>query len=164
MLKTGTKMKTVSKEFITALAGKNYRSTYYEPFDAMDHLDEELEGQLYNVEDDAEQLDAALVAHRVKLFAQVVKMIKEESILRKILACVPRKKNKTLHVKRVTQIASLFCMNSQAEMYVLCAQAQKGNVLVIEIRKVVTSDLSKTTEDVISKTNMFNKEPSNNDD
>ena len=86
---------------------------------------------------------------------QVVSLLSEEAVLAKIIDAAPKKKNGTLYAKRVTQVASLFCMEKDASMYVLCAVAKDDSTLVMEIRTIVTSDLEKAESDVITEYNLF---------
>lgn len=154
-LQTDKTIKAITKDYKNALDGQDLSSPCYDPYSAVENLEEVAKGILYSVSEDAEQLDTAIVSHRVMLFAQVVKMMKDESVLEKVLSYVPRKKNKTLHVRRVTQIASLFGMSSQAGMYVLCAQAKTDTSLILEIRNITTTSLEKAEADIITTTNLF---------
>ena len=79
----------------------------------------------------------------------------DESVLTKIIESAPKKKNGTLYAKRVTQVATLFCMEKDATMYVLCAVAKDDSTLLMEIRTIVTSDLEKAESDVITEHNLF---------
>jgi hypothetical protein len=95
------------------------------------------------------------VAHRASLFAKVNELIRNEKAALHIINAAPKKKNGTFALKRVTQIASLFCMEDDASMYVLCAVAKKDTELLIEVRQIASVDMEKTYEDVITTSNLF---------
>lgn len=90
-----------------------------------------------------------------KLFAKIVSLLNDETVLTKILEAAPKKKNGTFALKRVTQIATLFCMEEDASMYVLCAVAKKDTELLIEVRQVASVDMGKTYTDVLTTSNLF---------
>ena len=154
------KMKEITQKFEASLCGNNAIKPFYDPVSAVNgNLDMngvgEYQQYLYEVSDEAEELNTAQIAHRVKLFAKVVSLLSEETVLAKIIDAAPKKKNGTLYAKRVTQVATLFCMEKDASMYVLCAVAKDDSTLVMEIRTIVTSDLEKTEADVITEHNLF---------
>lgn len=159
-LQVKKKMKQIAKLFKAPLCGKDAAKPFYDPPSAVNGNLETIgiggyEQYLYEVSDDAEQLNTAQIAHRVKLFAKVVSRLHEEAVLAKIIDAAPKKKNGTLYSRRVTQVASLFCMDKNASMYVLCAVAKNDSNLVLEIRTIETSDLKKAESDVITEHNLF---------
>jgi hypothetical protein len=159
-LQTKRKINEIGRKFESALKGKENAQSVYDPISAIDSGLEingagEYQQYLYEVSDDTQELDEVQTAHRVKLFAKVVSLLGDEAVLAKIVQAAPKKKNGTLYVKRVTQVATLFCMAKDASMYVLCAVAKDDSNLILEIRTIVTSELEKTEADVISQTNLF---------
>lgn len=82
-------------------------------------------------------------------------MLHDEKTLEQIIASAPKKKNGTLHANRVTQIATLFCMENDATMYVLCAIAKNDTYIQLDIRKVVTTSVEKAESDVSTRSNLF---------
>ena len=154
------KMKEIAKKFAAVLSGGEADQPFYEPASAVNGNMEvsgigEYQQYLYEVSDAAEELNTAQIAHRTKLFAKVVSLLNDESVLTKIIESAPKKKNGTLYAKRVTQVATLFCMEKDATMYVLCAVAKDDSTLLMEIRTIVTSDLEKAESDVITEHNLF---------
>lgn len=159
-VQTKRKMKEISKKFESPLCGNESTQPFYDPTSAINGNLEQLgdgkhQPYLYEVSDDAEELNAEQIAHRVKLFAKTVSLLNEEAVMTKIIQAAPKKKNGTLYAKRVTQVASLFCMEKDASMYVLCAVAKDDSNLVMEIRTIITTDLKKAEEDVITKHDLF---------
>lgn len=117
------KMKEIAQKFEAPLCGNDAAVTFYDPASAVNGNLEmngvgEYQQYLYEVYDDAEQLKTAQIAHRVKLFAKVVALLSEEAVLAKIIDAAPKKKNGTLYAKRVTQVATLFCMEKDAYLIV----------------------------------------------
>lgn len=160
MIQTQKKMKTINRQFKSALLGRDTPEPFYDPLTAMDG-NLEITGQgeynqnLYRVSDAVGELETAQIGHRVKLFAKVVEQLDREDALAKIVEAAPKKKNGTLYTNRVTQVATLFCMARDASMYVLCAVAKDDSTLLLEIRKIVTANMDKAEADVISTSNLF---------
>lgn len=107
------------------------------------------------VSDSAKTLETIQIAHRAALFAKVNELIRSERAAAHIVQAAPKKKNGTFALKRVTQIATLFCMEGDASMYVLCAVAKKDTELLIEVRQVASVDMEKTNADVLTASNLF---------
>ena len=104
---------------------------------------------------DAKTLDNKQIAHRTLIFAAINNLLNDKSVASCIVGAVPKKKNGTFALRRVTQIASLFCMEADASMYTLCAVATKDTALTIEVRQIATVDLQKTEADVITISDLF---------
>ena len=122
----------------------------YEPCGSNDY------GQdIYTVSDNAKILESVQMAHRASLFSKINELIRTEKAAAHIVRMVPKKKNGTFMLKRVTQIASLFCMEDDTSMFVLCAVAKKDTEMIIEVRQIATVDMEKTYADVISSSNLF---------
>ena len=71
------KMKEIAQKFEAPLSGNDAVEPFYDPTSAVNGNLEmngvgEYQQYLYEVSDDAEQLNTAQIAHRVKLFAKVV--------------------------------------------------------------------------------------------
>lgn len=159
-IKTEKKMNSILKKFKKALAGKDVGRMLYDPIDVADGKyevcgNDEYGQDIYNVSDNAKTLANVQVAHRASLFAKVNELIRNEKAALHIINAAPKKKNGTFALKRVTQIASLFCMEDDASMYVLCAVAKKDTELLIEVRQIASVDMEKTYEDVITTSNLF---------
>ena len=93
--------------------------------------------------------------NRASIFAKINELIRDEKSAAYIVEACPKNKNGTFALKRVTQIASLFCMEDDASMYVLCAVAKADNELSVEVRQIAAVDMEKTYADVISVSNLF---------
>ncbi len=159
-IKTEKKVKSLLKKFKKAVAGKDVGRPLYDPLDVANGKYEENGedgyGQLtYMVLDEAETLENVQIAHRASIFAQVNELLRDEKVAASIVEAAPKKKNGTFALRRITQIASLFCMEDDTSMYVLCAVAKKDTEAIIEVRQIATVDLEKTETDVISSTNLF---------
>lgn len=159
-LKTEKKVGSVLKKFKKALAGKDVGRILYNPVDVVSGKysecgSNEYGQDVYNVSDDAETLEPIQIAHRASIFAKVNELLRDPKAAAHIVEVCPKKKNGTLALKRVTQIASLFCMEDDASMYVLCAVAKKDTELLIEVRQIASVDMEKTYADVISASNLF---------
>lgn len=159
-LKTEKKMGTVLKKYKKALIGKELGRAVFNPLDVVSGKYspagfDEYGQEIYNVSDDAEELMPVQIAHRASIFAKINELIRDEKAAAQIVEACPKKKNGTFALKRVTQIASLFCMEDDASMYVLCAVAKKDTELQIEVRQIASVDMEKTYSDVISVSNLF---------
>ena len=159
-IKTEKKVKSLLKKFKKAVAGKDVDRPLYDPLDVAkgkyEENGEDGYGQLmYRVLDGAETLENVQIAHRASIFAKVNELLRDEKVAASIVEAAPKKKNGTFALRRVTQIASLFCMEDDTSMYVLCAVAKKDTETIIEVRQIATVDLEKTETDVISSTNLF---------
>lgn len=159
-IKTEKKVKSLLKKFKKAVAGKDVGRPLYDPLDVTkgkyEENGEDGYGQLtYRVLDEAETLENVQIAHRASIFAKVNELLRDEKAAASIVGAAPKKKNGTFALRRVTQIASLFCMEDDTSMYVLCAVAKKDTESIIEVRQIATVDLEKTETDVISSTNLF---------
>jgi hypothetical protein len=159
-IKTQKKMTSLLKKFKKSIAGKDIGRPLYCPTSVVSGNYEvcgsnEYGQAVYGVSDNAETLESVQIAHRASLFAKVNNLINDEKVLTCIIAAAPKKKNGTFALKRVTQIASLFCMEDDASMYVLCAVAKKDTELLIEVRQIATVDIEKTNSDVITISNLF---------
>lgn len=159
-IQTKRKINEIGKKFKDSLNGNDVSNFYYDPISALNGNLEmngigKYQQYLYEVSDNADELSTAQIAHRVKLFAKIVSLLNDETVLAKIIEAAPKKKNGTLYAKRVTQIATLFCMEKDASLYVLCAVAKDDSNLVLEIRTIVTSELEKAETDVITSSNLF---------
>ena len=166
-IKTEKKIKTLLKKFKKAVAGKDVGRILYDPFDvAKGKYEENGEDgygqQIYRVLDEAETLENVQIAHRASVFAKVNELLKDENAAVSIVNAAPKKKDGTFTRRRVTQIASLFCMEEDTSMYMLCAVAKSDTELVVEIRQIATIDLKKTKADVISATNLFKESAGDN--
>lgn len=107
------KMKEIAQKFEASLCGNDAVKPFYDPVSAVNgNLDMngvgEYQQYLYEVSDEAEELNTAQIAHRVKLFAKVVSLLSEETVLAKIIDAAPKKKNGTLYAKSVTQVQRIF--------------------------------------------------------
>jgi hypothetical protein len=159
-IQTKRKINEIGKKFKDSLNGNDVSDLYYDPISAVNGNLEtngigEYQQYLYEVSENADELSTAQIAHRVKLFAKIVSLLNDESLLTKIIEAAPKKKNGTLYAKRVTQIATLFCMEKDASLYVLCAVAKDDSNLVLEIRTIITSEMEKAETDVITTNNLF---------
>lgn len=157
---TAKKMAEIQKKFAPFLEAKKTTKVFYDPIDAVDgHLDpigfDDYGNQLYEVIEDVKALTKEQITHRVKLFAKVNTLLTDPAAASKVVAAAPKKKNGTLYAKRVTQIATLPVMEKDTTMYVLCAVAKSDAELLLEIRKIPTSNLEKVEGDVLSITNLF---------
>ena len=159
-IKTEKKVKSLLKKFKKAVTGKDVGRPLYDPLDVArgkyEENGEDGYGQLtYRVLDEAETLENVQIAHRASIFAKVNELLRDEKAAASIVEAAPKKKNGTFALRRVTQIASLFCMEDDTSMYVLCAVAKKDCEAIIEVRQIATVDMEKTEGDVISSTNLF---------
>lgn len=159
-IKTEKKINSLLKKFKKAIAGKDVGRPIYDPIDVASGKYElcgsnEYGQDAYTVSDGAKTLETIQIAHRAALFAKVNELIRSERAAAHIVQAAPKKKNGTFALKRVTQIATLFCMEDDASMYVLCAVAKKDTELLIEVRQVASVDMEKTYTDVISTSNLF---------
>lgn len=158
-IKTEKMMNSVLKRFKNALIGKKVRGDYYDPNDVFPDKYEayELNGrieQLY-IDSDAKLLNNDQLAHRTCVFAKVNELIKLQNVAAYILKEAPKKKNGTLAIKRITRIASLFCMNSEGKMFCFYAVAKSDLDLKIEIREDCSNEESKIYNDLFMITNLF---------
>ena len=154
------KVKTLLNKFKKAAVGKEIGRDLYDPCDVasgkyVENGEDQYGNAVYGVADDAKVLANVQIAHRVALFAKIYELLGSEKGAQWVVRTAPKKKNGTLMLKRVTQVASLFCMEDDASMYVLCAVAKKDTELVVEIRQISSVDMEKTYEDVISTSNLF---------
>lgn len=159
-IKTEKKMNSLLKKFKKALTGKDVGRPIYDPIDVVSGKYElcgsnEYGQDAYTVLDGAKTLETIQIAHRAALFAKVNELIRSEKAAAYIVQAAPKKKNGTFALKRVTQIASLFCMEDDASMYVLCAVAKKDTELLIEARQIASVDMEKTYADVLTTSNLF---------
>ena len=159
-IKTEKKMNSLLKKFKKALSGKDVGRPLYDPVDVASGKYEpsgsnEYGQDTYTVSDNAKILESVQVAHRASLFAKVNELIRTEKAATHIVRMAPKKKNGAFALKRVTQIASLFCMEDDASMFVLCAVAKKDTEMLIEVRQIAAVDMEKTYTDVISSSNLF---------
>ena len=159
-IKTEKKLNSLLKKFKKALAGKDVGRPIYDPIDVASGKYElcgsnEYGQDAYTVSDGAKTLGAIQIAHRAALFAKVNELIRSEKAAAHIVQAAPKKKNGTFALKRVTQIAALFCMEDDASMYVLCAVAKKDTELLIEVRQIASVDMEKTYADVLTASNLF---------
>lgn len=159
-IKTEKKINSLLKKFKKALAGKDVGRPIYDPIDVASGKYElcgsnEYGQDAYTVSDSAKTLGTIQIAHRAALFAKVNELIRSEKAAAHIVQAAPKKKNGTFALKRVTQIATLFCMEDDASMYVLCAVAKKDTELLIEVRQIASVDMEKTYADVLTTSNLF---------
>lgn len=159
-IKTEKKLNSLLKKFKKALAGKDVGRPIYDPIDVASGKYElcgsnEYGQDVYTVSDGAKTLGTIQIAHRAALFAKVNELIRSEKAAAHIVQAAPKKKNGTFALKRVTQIAALFCMEDDASMYVLCAVAKKDTELLIEVRQIASVDMEKTYADVLTASNLF---------
>lgn len=159
-IKTEKKLNSLLKKFKKALAGKDVGRPIYDPIDVASGKYElcgcnEYGQDAYTVSDGAKTLGTIQIAHRAALFAKVNELIRSEKAAAHIVQAAPKKKNGTFALKRVTQIAALFCMEDDASMYVLCAVAKKDTELLIEVRQIASVDMEKTYADVLTVSNLF---------
>lgn len=159
-IKTEKKMNSLLKKFKKALTGKDVGRPIYDPIDVASGKYElcgsnEYGQDVYSISDNAKTLETIQIAHRAALFAKVNELIRSEKAAAHIVQAAPKKKNGTFALKRVTQIASLFCMEDDASMYVLCAVAKKDTELLIEVRQIASVDIEKTYADVLTTSNLF---------
>ena len=101
------------------------------------------------------ELSNEQIEHRTKLFLKAVERLSEDETIRTVLSIAPKKKDGTLHAKRVTPIAALFCMDENAQIYQLRAKADSSDVLTIEIIQTVCPQMEKLDLDIISTTDYF---------
>lgn len=158
--KTQKKVASLLKKFKKAFEGKDVGRPLYNPVDVVAGKYElsgvdEYGKDTYTVSDNADQLVPVQIAHRAALFAKVNNLLSDEKVAEIIIKAAPKKKNGTFALKRVTQIASLFCMEDDASMYVLCAVAKKDTELLIDVRQIASIDMEKTYADVISISHLF---------
>ena len=159
-IKTEKKMQTLLKKYKKSVLGKNVGRPLYDPLDVVkgkyeDAGSDEYGRPLYTVSSDAKILDNEQIAHRTLIFAAINNLLNDKSVASCIVDAAPKKKNGTFALRRVTQIASLFCMEADASMYTLCAVATKDTALTIEVRQIATVDLQKTEADVITISDLF---------
>lgn len=159
-IKTEKKVKALCKKFKKAFKGKDVGRPLYNPIDAMNDKLEETgtDGYyrpIYEVSDDAEELDISQIVHRTSIFVKVNNLLSDESVAAHIIEAAPKKKNGLLYNKRVTQVCSLFCMEKDATMYTLCAVAKSDTSMEVEIRQLAIADMEKLDVDVATASNLF---------
>lgn len=159
-IKTKKVLEELCEQFSNVFEGKTTETILFDPLDVANGKTRECGTDehgwiMHEVCDDAEELEIAQMRHRISVFLKVNELLREEKTLEHILAATPKKKNGTLHLKRVTQIATLFGVEKDTTFYVLCAVAKKDTELLIEVRKRTIAYMEDTLNDVISISNLF---------
>ena len=158
-IKTERMMKNINKKYKKYLKGEYGEGNYYDPYIALDNLVqsdyEDHTESPYVVEKSTETLEPDQIAHRVKVFSKIVEMMKDTKNLGMLIDAVPKKKNNTLHIRRVTPITSMFVMTFDTTMLSLCAKATDDKELTLEIRHVLNNNSDKFENDIVMSTNLF---------
>lgn len=92
------------------------------------------ERQYITVKTEAECIAPEILIKRLKFFAKTVDCLQKEDVLKAIIEMMPKKKNGTLFLKRIKQIAPVMIADSEFGFKVLCAKAVKDTEVEISLR------------------------------
>lgn len=98
------------------------------------NLEQPQERLFIRVKDGTDPVTADVLKKRLKLYAGTVSRLKDDDVLGKIIAEMPRKKNGALFLKRTVALVPVMIVDEELGSWVLCAKAVKDYEAEISLK------------------------------